>query len=65
MSVLDYLIGRLGLSINPDTGERVRIRKVPRDEWGNTSEVIEQKDRVTKKWERTGDVPGSSSGGHY
>lgn len=65
MGLLDKVIGSLGLTVNPATGERVRTKTVPRDDWGNTREVVEQKDKVTGKWKETGDVPGSSSGGHY
>jgi hypothetical protein len=63
-SFISDLIGRLGLGVNPQTGNRVRTRPVPRDDWGNTSLVVEEKG-PDGCWRRTGDVPGSNSGGHY
>lgn len=59
------LIGRLGLTVNPQTGQRVRTRRVPSDDWGNTYKIIEEWSPFSNSWRRTGSVPGSTSGGHY
>lgn len=65
MGLLSYISGRLGLTINPVTGQRVRIRRHATDDWGNTAEHLEEKDEATGRWSRTNDVPGSGTGGHY
>lgn len=58
------LIGRMGLGINPQTGQRVRTRPEPCDDWGNTRLIVEEK-TPCGSWVKTGDVPGSRSDGHY
>lgn len=63
-SLFGDLIGRLGLGVNPETGNRVRTRAVPSDDWGNTYLIVEEKG-VDGCWRKTGDVEGSTSGGHY
>jgi hypothetical protein len=63
-SFLSDIIGRLGLTVNPQTGQRVRTRSEPRDDWGNTRLIVEEQ-TPSGSWVKTGDVPGSSSGGHY
>lgn len=59
------LIGHLGLGVNPQTGRRVRTKAYRRDDWGNTSLRLEEKDVATGEWKPTRNVEGSSSGGHY
>jgi hypothetical protein len=65
MGILSYLSGRLGLTVNPKTGQRVRLRSVASDDWGNTMDVVEEYNPHSGSWERKGDVEGSISGGHY
>lgn len=64
MGILDYIVGRLGLAINPQTGRRVRVRSHSTDDWGNTADHIEEQN-ADGSWRRTKDVPGSGTGGHY
>lgn len=64
MGLLDWVVKRIG-TIDPRTGERVRVRKRPNDDWGNTREVVERRNNATGKWEEGETVPGSVSGGHY
>jgi hypothetical protein len=59
------MVGRMGLTIDPKTGQRVRTRAVQCDDWGNTVRVVEQWNPNSGSWRRTGTVPGSISGGHY
>lgn len=65
MGVLSWLSGRLGLTINPETGQRVRIRSHGIDDWGNTANHVEEWNPYSNSWERKEDVKGSQSGGHY
>lgn len=65
MGIFSDIIGHMGLGIDSQTGERVRTKRVPSDDWGNTYKVIERKNPVTGEWERIGDMPSSISGGHY
>lgn len=64
MGLLDYLVKTIG-TIDPNSGERVRVRKRPNDDWGNTYEVVERKDNASGEWKEGPTVPGSVSGGHY
>ncbi len=64
-SFLGDLIGRLGLTVNPKTGQRIRLTKEARDDWGNTRLVVEEISPASGNWVKTDDVPGSGSGGHY
>lgn len=64
MGIIDYVIGRLGLSLNPETGRRVRVRSHGIDDWGNTRDHIEEQNREGS-WTRKDDVLDSSTGGHY
>jgi hypothetical protein len=65
MSILSWLSGRLGLTINPATGQRIRTRSVGVDDWGNTKDVFEEFDPYTNSWKLRGWVEGSRSGSHY
>lgn len=66
MGILDWVVGRVG-SVDPRTGERVRIRARASDDWGNTHDVVERKDNATGEWKEGPTVPGSGTnrGGHY
>jgi hypothetical protein len=59
------MVGRMGLTINPETGQRVRTRSEQIDDWGNTHRIVEEWNPYSGSWRRTGTVAGSISGGHY
>lgn len=65
MGIMSNFIGRLGLGVNPETGERVRTKSERCDDWNGTHRVVEEWNPVTEKWEQKGIVPGSQRGGHY
>jgi len=65
MSMLTWLSGRLGLTINPKTGQRVRVRSHGIDDWGNKADHVEEWDPYTDSWQRKADIEGSQTGGHY
>jgi len=64
MGLLSYLIGRIG-TIDPKTGQHVRIRSHASDDWGNHSDHIEIYNPCSRSWERGPTVEGSGTGGHY
>jgi hypothetical protein len=64
MGLLDYIVGRIG-SIDPKTGQRVRLRSHATDDWGNTADHIEIYNPHSGKWEHGPTVEGSGTGGHY
>jgi hypothetical protein len=65
MSILSWLSGRLGLAINPATGQRIRVRSHSVDDWGNTADHLEEWNPYTNSWQRKEDIEGTRSGSHY
>lgn len=64
MGILDWLVGRIG-TIDPSTGQRVRLRSHATDDWGNKADHVETKNPHSKTWKRGQTVKGSGTGGHY
>lgn len=64
MGLLNWIFGRIG-TIDPKTGDRVRIRSHASDDWHNRSDHVEYYDPYSKTWKRGQTVEGSSTGGHY
>jgi hypothetical protein len=64
MGLLSWIVGRIG-TIDPKTGQHVRIRSHASDDWGNTSDHVETKDPHSGTWKRGPTVEGSGTGGHY
>lgn len=56
--MMDALLKRIG-TIDLETGERVRIRRVQLNDKHHTHEIVERKDRRNGKWRRDRDVEGS------
>lgn len=64
MGLMDWIISRVG-TIDPHTGERVRVRRHRIDDWNGTEDKVETKDPITGDWRETSGVPGSRRGGPY